>query len=546
MNFSLNFFAKKQTKSSDLLPVISQKEQLINFERRIKAILLNNDRNPNDVIKSLLNENNAGPSRFQQKMILDKPTSFLICIYYIKLHLSTNANLRQIKLNISDLQDWLHGITEEQISIPKEFINKIKYKDEVITIHSSTFKTAPIDLSNHIGTSYFPSDPKFTAKLLKHKIGEIYHNADGICDGVVTYFLESFAKILQQPKIIRNKEKVELLKKLRSKNSSLISRDTYHTISYYHHFKPRIYSLSQIKKVNISNHNLLQGIISIADVMTSQKINATFTKCRTYEHVTGLIVVKYEDWFKYTYHEPNDPNGWCSMYFHKTELHPCNDRLNSFISHMAYFETRKEYDIQVSLVISTHSTFAEQSVNLDLAMPTNEFEQQQLLLIAIDIRDENMIKEIIQQFPLGLNFHYKGLTPLIMLIQMRLHGAVKLFLENGADANLRSLPRIGIVMNLDEFKRNNNLSLAIISSKVVYKTESGLVYLSINDFYRKIKFSADGVINLNTIRELQTHIDTIEMQEIFPLLISGASPLDVAGQLVADRNKMWNLILQYR
>ena len=74
---------------------------------------------------------------------------------------------------------------------------------------------------------------------------------------------------------------------------------------------------------------------------------------------------------------------------------------------MTYFESRKNYDIEVGLEISTYPSHTEQTTNLMLEIPTDKFEQQQLLLIAIDAKNENMVKEIVAQSSLGLNFHYK-------------------------------------------------------------------------------------------------------------------------------------------
>jgi len=553
-----HFFIRRDPKSDNSLSTTNSKEQLINFEHKKKEILLDNEKTPEEtvtsILKPILDNNSVDLFRplFKEGHSLNKQTSFLLCIYYFKFQHSHNPDFKQLKLNSSSLEEWVDGITGQHIKLSQEIVNQIKYKDGIITINSKTFNNPIINLNKYSKTSYFFSNPKYTTKPDKYKIGEIYHNADGVCDEITTYVLEARAKAKKNPEQNKRKDVINLLKNLKSKEGSLISNDTRRQLEDIYYTKsPTITSLFLIKKFNILNHNMLEMMINLSEIMNNDSCNNIFIKCRTFEHAVYLEITKYGDYFKYLYYEPNDKKLWFSMYFHKRELKVDGDRINSFYSYMKFFEFRKNDDTQVALEVYSYPTDTPRVIEYELNVPIDSYGQKQLILIAIATQDERMFREIIQQksLQLDLDFYHRNATPLILAIEANLYNTTKLLLEHGANIHLRKLPLIGIAKTENEFKKNDQLALAIIDADIVYKTTSGyLKRVQANDFYASIQFFYSKETKQHIFMYmLQKHIDSKKNQlyQILPTLVNGISPLDAASKLGLKGDKIYNLISQH-
>ena len=430
-------------KSSDSFSTSQKNQNIIDFEQKIKTVMTSQE-SADLLVKNFINH--SDDNKYFPSTILDKPTTFLVCICYIKNCIQNSSNYTPFKLEAKHLEAWVSKLTGNSVEIPKEFIKKVKIEKGEIIINSSTYKTSHIKLNKLQPKYYLTESDHPTSKPQKLGIKNVYNNTDCVCDGAVLKFNELFSEANLLPKLKRTELKNNYIKSLKTKNQQLENKKTLIAFEQLQGIDYKRGALSHIQDFYCSTSTLAKSFSDIVKLLQVNNLDHIYCRVLTWMHAQSWIVSKEGVGIKWTWYDPDVPHNselYSHIFIYPNEIHDDSPKINYFLSKMKHFYKKDKQDIQIVIKCYNKNELSRgkeftQVDNSQFIKKYAEQEAQELLMIGICTYENKFIEDLLSINGIDVNFHCCDDTPLIQAIMLNNATAVELLLKYGAFPNLNN------------------------------------------------------------------------------------------------------------
>jgi hypothetical protein len=249
-----------------------------------------------------------------------------------------------------------------------------------------------------------------TKRLAKLNLSKLYCNHDGSCRGAVRYFLEGFANAYQNIEE-KSRLKDKLIYSLELQEKNIMNNQALSKISEYQNSS--IWNQTTLKfaqSIHSNGNSISKTIIDMIQLMKLNNLDSLFSEIFTYEHALAFIIFRNRDEFKFTYYDPS--NGiYSKITLNQEKINL--ETISTITKSMDYLVNNPQLYLYVkcySLNTTMTTTTLEQPCFQEL--PQDIKYQQQLLILAIEMEDYSLVRDLLNLTKLNLKFKCNNVTPI--------------------------------------------------------------------------------------------------------------------------------------